>query len=295
MQLVADRRGEQQVAEVAAHPRHDRAAGHHGRRREDPAALGDVAHAAASGQWGRGHDARLRSTRRVSRTTMAPKSSTTPAPMITQIRRLTASARIGKVSCAPSGRAGQVGQLEGHRVDAEHVGRGVEQHRGPPVRRQLDLLATGDLDLRVGDGTDLHGDRDVEGVADQCGEVPVGAGERDLRRARPGRCWRGCRSPRSRSTAPGARAANGSRAAEYDVLPAVSSKISRRRSRVARPAPTAGSRRARSPGWPRRRGRRRAAGRPATGRGAGRRSWSRWGRRSPRPAWSGAATAPRAR
>ena len=66
--------------------------------------------------------------RLVSRTAIAANSKATPTPMITQIRRLTCSARMGKVSWAPSDLAVGGGELEPDVVDAALVGRGVEQH-----------------------------------------------------------------------------------------------------------------------------------------------------------------------
>ena len=196
VQLVADGRGEQHVAEVAAGAGEDRAGRHHRGRREDAAALGGVAHGRRSRLRLR-RAARARRTRRVSRTAIAANSRPTPAPMITQIRPLTCSARIGNVVLAAraEGAAVGAGQLEGDRVHAALVGGGVEQDAGLAVRRELDRLAAGDLEVGVGPCPHLDRDRHVQVVADEHREAAGGAGQGHRGRRGEADVGRGCRGP----------------------------------------------------------------------------------------------------
>ena len=72
--------------------------------------------------------------RRNSRTTIAPKSSATPVPMISQITLLTWLERIGRSSEEPSGCPSASVSEQRHVADAERRRRGVEQHGRPAAR-----------------------------------------------------------------------------------------------------------------------------------------------------------------
>ena len=132
---VAQRRGQQDRADVAGQPGHDRARGHHRAVGEDPLVLGGLGDA----------HRRAARTRRTSRKRDRPEQQPDPCGEEQPDHVAHPGGPDGQLVGATQGLAVLVGDHDRHVVDAGLVGARVEEDGGTALGQDVDLTGRGDL------------------------------------------------------------------------------------------------------------------------------------------------------